>query len=55
MSANPRDCREIAADAERQVIAETLARFKGSRVKTAQALNLDKSTLWRKMKKHRLL
>ncbi len=55
ISADPRDCRVVAAEAERRVIADTLARFKGSRVKTAQALNLDKSTLWRKMKKHQLL
>jgi len=55
ISADSRDCRDVAAKAERQVIADTLARFKGSRVKTAQALNLDKSTLWRKMKKHQLL
>ncbi len=55
ISADPRDCRDVTAEAERQVIAETLARFKGSRVKTAQALNLNKSTLWRKMKKHQLL
>lgn len=55
VSASRRGCREATADAEKRVIMETLARFNGSRVKAAQALNLDKSTLWRKMKKHRLL
>jgi len=54
-SVDAQSFRNAAADAERRLIAETLARFKGSRVKTAEALGLDKSTLWRKMKRHQLL
>jgi len=37
---------------EAQTIIETLHKNKGNRRKTAQELGIDKSTLWRKMKKH---
>jgi PAS domain S-box-containing protein len=37
--------------AEAEVIVETLQKYKGHRDKTAQELGIDKSTLWRKMKK----
>jgi PAS domain S-box-containing protein len=36
---------------EAQIIIETLHRNKGNRRKTAQELGIDKSTLWRKMKR----
>ena len=41
--------------AERTFISNTLKTFNGHRGKTAQALGVDKSTLWRKMKKYKLL
>jgi transcriptional regulator with PAS, ATPase and Fis domain len=37
---------------EVQTIIETLHKYKGHRSKTADELGIDKSTLWRKMKKH---
>jgi DNA-binding NtrC family response regulator len=37
---------------EAQTIIETLHKYKGHRGKTADELGIDKSTLWRKMKKH---
>ncbi|HEX7356983.1 MAG TPA: sigma 54-interacting transcriptional regulator [Ignavibacteriaceae bacterium] len=39
---------------ELQLIKETLSKFEGNRSKTASALGIDKSTLWRKMKKYNL-
>ena len=39
---------------ELQLIKETLNKFDGNRSKTASALGIDKSTLWRKMKKYNL-
>jgi len=36
---------------EAQIIIETLHKNKGNRKKTAQELGINKSTLWRKMKK----
>ncbi len=41
-------------DAEKQSIVNTLQKFKGNRTKTASALGIDKTTLWRKMKKYKL-
>ncbi|MBZ0201342.1 MAG: sigma 54-interacting transcriptional regulator, partial [Ignavibacteriaceae bacterium] len=41
-------------EAEKQSIANTLQKFKGSRLKTASALGINKTTLWRKMKKYNL-
>jgi PAS domain S-box-containing protein len=38
-------------NAEKQMIEETLNKFNGNRTKTANALGIDKTTLWRKMKK----
>ena len=38
-------------NAEKQMIEETLNKFDGSRTKTANELGIDKTTLWRKMKK----
>ena len=38
-------------DAEANVIIEALKRNNGHRDKTAKELHIDKSTLWRKMKK----
>lgn len=39
-------------EAERQVIVEALELFGYHKGKTAQYLQMDKSTLWRKMKKY---
>jgi len=41
--------------AEKQMLQGMLERFEGHRGKTAAALGIDKSTLWRKMKKYDLL
>ena len=38
-------------NAEKQLIEETLNKFNGNRVLTSNALGIDKTTLWRKMKK----
>jgi PAS domain S-box-containing protein len=40
--------------AEAEVIERTLKKNDGNRIKTAQELGLDRTTLWRKMKKYRL-
>ncbi|MBU2492369.1 MAG: sigma 54-interacting transcriptional regulator [Bacteroidetes bacterium] len=39
---------------EKELIESTLKKFKGNRVETASALGINKSTLWRKMKKFNL-
>lgn len=39
---------------EQEGIVQALARFQGNRSKTAAYLGMDKSTLWRKMKKYQL-
>ena len=41
-------------DAEKSVIENTLNKHKGHRGKTAEELNMDRSTLWRKIKKYNL-
>lgn len=41
-------------DAERSVIENTLIKYQGHRGKAAEELNMDRSTLWRKMKKYNL-
>ena len=41
-------------DGEVRLIREALARHRGHRGKTAAELGIDKSTLWRKMKRHRI-
>ena len=40
--------------AEAEVIERTLKKYHGNRVKTAKELGLDRTTLWRKIKKHAL-
>ena len=47
--------RENLALAEKRTIIETLDNYGGSRVKTAKALSMDKTTLWRKMKRYGIL
>jgi PAS domain S-box-containing protein len=42
-------------DAEKKVLISKLEQFKGNRGKTAQALGIDRSTLWRKMKKLKII
>ena len=39
------------ASAEEQVIVDALQNFDGSRISTAKFLGIEKTTLWRKMKK----
>ncbi|MGD9900043.1 MAG: sigma 54-interacting transcriptional regulator [Calditrichaceae bacterium] len=45
----------LLENAEKSMIQQTLMQFNNNRSKTAKALNIDKSTLWRKMKKYGLL
>lgn len=40
--------------AEKQSLIDTLHKFNGNRAKTAEALGINKTTLWRKMKKYNL-
>ncbi len=40
---------------ERKMIQEVLIRYKGNRNLAARALNINRTTLWRKMQKHNLL
>jgi len=40
---------------ERYFIRQTLLRCKGNKQLAAQRLNIDRATLWRKMKKHNLV
>jgi sigma-54 dependent transcriptional regulator, acetoin dehydrogenase operon transcriptional activator AcoR len=47
--------KEQIKDAERLHIMSVLTRYEGNRKKVAEALGIDKSTLWRKMKKFNLL
>jgi PAS domain S-box-containing protein len=42
-------------NAEKQLIVETLNKNLGNRNNTAKELKIDKSTLWRKMKKYKIL
>ncbi len=46
--------RDHLEEVELQVITDTLKRFNGSRTRTAEELGMDKSTLWRKMKKYNI-
>ena len=39
---------------EARLITEALRRNAGNRTKTAEELNIDKSTLWRKIKKYNI-
>ncbi len=48
---SPKNPLEIA---EKQSLLETLQKFNGNRAKTADALGINKTTLWRKMKKYNL-
>ncbi|MCP3951804.1 MAG: hypothetical protein GY697_06225, partial [Desulfobacterales bacterium] len=41
--------------AEKQALVAALQRHDGNRTQTAAFLGINKSTLWRKMKKHKLL
>jgi len=40
--------------AEAEIVEQTLKKYGGNRAKTAQALGIDRTTLWRKMKKYGL-
>jgi transcriptional regulator with PAS, ATPase and Fis domain len=41
--------------AEAEIIERTLKKYGGNRAKTAQELGIDRTTLWRKMRKYGLL
>jgi len=47
--------REQQEETERRHIEEALIRFSGNKTKTARALNMNRSTLWRKMKRYQML
>jgi transcriptional regulator with PAS, ATPase and Fis domain len=40
--------------AEAEVIEKILKKYDGNRIKTAQELGIDRTTLWRKIKKYGL-
>ncbi|MFN3530559.1 MAG: sigma-54-dependent transcriptional regulator [Bacteroidia bacterium] len=48
------DLKSIQETQERQTIVEALERFKYNKSKTAQALNIDRSTLYAKMKRYNI-
>jgi transcriptional regulator with PAS, ATPase and Fis domain len=50
-----RSLRAQQEDAERRHIEQTLIRFGGNKTRTARALNMDRTTLWRKMKRYQML
>jgi len=47
--------REEVTKSEKKIIEEALAKFHGSRVLAADSLNMNRTTLWRKMKKYGLM
>ena len=47
--------KQVVKNAEQDMIQRALEKFDGHRGKTAEYLEMDKSTLWRKMKKYDLL
>ena len=47
----PAPAPDTETGAQREEILRTLARFNGHKTKTAEALGMDRTTLWRKMKK----
>ena len=53
-AADQSDEKENIKQAERKHIQTVLSRYNGDRKKVADALGIDKSTLWRKMKKYGL-
>ena len=50
MSGPPLSLREILRRHERVVIIHTLQAYGGSRARTAEALNLTRTQLWRRMR-----
>jgi PAS domain S-box-containing protein len=44
----------LLAGAEAEIIKRTLRKYEGNRIKTAKELGLNRTTLWRKMKKYGL-
>jgi transcriptional regulator with PAS, ATPase and Fis domain len=46
--------RDEVTKSEKKIIEETLAKFHGSRILAANSLNMNRTTLWRKMKKYGL-
>lgn len=53
-SDEPTMIRDVVTIAEKKLIQDTLAKTDGDRGKTAALLDMDRSTLWRKMKKYGL-
>ena len=54
-SDRPTMIKDAMSNVEKELIKDTLARADGDRGRTAVLLNMDRSTLWRKMKKYGLL
>ncbi len=55
LEASVKDRENPLENAESSMIQQTLLQFNNNRARTAEALNIDKSTLWRKMRKYGLL
>jgi PAS domain S-box-containing protein len=47
--------RDEVTKSEKKIIEETLVKFHGSRVLAADSLNMNRTTLWRKMKRYGLM
>jgi DNA-binding NtrC family response regulator len=54
-NADPPPLERNLQETELELIKKNLIKFQGHRGKTAQALGIDKSTLWRKMKRFGIL
>jgi PAS domain S-box-containing protein len=50
----PRDLDQEIESSEKKVIRTMLKKYHWNRAKTARALNIDRTTLWRKMKKYNI-
>jgi transcriptional regulator with PAS, ATPase and Fis domain len=48
------DLNKEVGSSEQNMIKEMLYKYNWNRSKTAQALNVNRTTLWRKMKKHNI-
>jgi transcriptional regulator with PAS, ATPase and Fis domain len=47
--------REEVTESEKKIIDEALKKYHGNRILAARSLNMNRTTLWRKMKKYGLM